>query len=142
MVNGVPVVAAPAEIDISNADWLQAVLQEAAARGHARFVLDMTGTQFCASSGVGVLVQAHKRALAEGGELRLVNPASAAVLHVFAITGIDRVIPNFTGLDAALAPAPAAPQSQGPRRRQPPKPGTHTRPGRQPADPGARPGPA
>ena len=62
-----PVVAAPAEIDISNADWLRAVLLEAAARGHARFVVDMTGTRFCASSGVGLLVRAHERALAEGG---------------------------------------------------------------------------
>src|SRR5205823_181347 len=33
MVNGVPVVAAPEEIDVSNADWLRAVLLEAAARG-------------------------------------------------------------------------------------------------------------
>jgi anti-anti-sigma regulatory factor len=53
MVNGVPVVAAPAGINISNADWLQAVLLEAAARGHATFVVDMTCTQFCASAGVG-----------------------------------------------------------------------------------------
>jgi hypothetical protein len=34
MVNGVPVVAAPEEIDASNAGWLRAVLLEAAARGH------------------------------------------------------------------------------------------------------------
>ena len=106
MVNGVPVVAAPAEIDISNADWLDAVLREAAARGHATFVVDMTGTTFCASSGVGVLVRAHNRALADGGELRLVIPASAAVLRVFALTGIDRVIPNFPSLYEAVAPAP------------------------------------
>jgi anti-sigma B factor antagonist len=74
VVNGVPVVAAPAEIDASNADWLRAVLLEAACRGHGTFVVDMTGTQFCASAGVGALVRAHTRALAEGGELRLVIP--------------------------------------------------------------------
>jgi anti-anti-sigma factor len=67
MVNGVPVVAAPAEIDASNADWLQAVLLEAAARAHATFVVDMSRTQFCASAGVAVLVRAHTRALADGG---------------------------------------------------------------------------
>jgi anti-anti-sigma factor len=101
MVNGVPVVTAPGEIDISNADWLDAVLREAAARGQGSFVVDMTGNTFCASSGIGALVRAHKRAVADGGELRLVIPASAAVLRVFAITGIDRVIPNFTDLDEA-----------------------------------------
>ena len=120
IVNGVPVVAAPGEIDISNADWLDAVLREAAARGHATFMVDMTGTTFCASSGVGVLVRAHKRAVAEGGELRLVIPASAAVLRVFAIAGIDRVIPNFPSLYEAVVPAPAT------APRPPPDPGTST----------------
>jgi anti-sigma B factor antagonist len=140
MVGGVPVVTAPAEIDISNADRLQAVLLEAAGRGHATFVVDMTRTQFCASSGIGVLVQAHKRALAAGGELRLVIPTSAAARRVFAITGIDRVIANFTGLDEALVPAPAAARSPRPRRR--PQPGIRDRANREPADPGARPSPA
>jgi anti-sigma B factor antagonist len=107
MVNGVPVVAAPAEIDISNADWLDAVLREAADRGHATFVVDLTRTRFCASSGVGVLVRAHKRALADGGELRLVIPASASMLRVLAIVGIDQVIPNFPSLYEAVVPAPA-----------------------------------
>jgi anti-sigma B factor antagonist len=107
MVNGVPVVAAPAEIDISNADWLDAVLREAADRGHATFVVDLTRTRFCASSGVGVLVRAHKRAAADGGELRLVIPASASVLRVLAIAGIDQVIPNFPSLYEAVVPAPA-----------------------------------
>ncbi len=138
MVNGVPVVAAPAEIDIGNADWLDAVLREAAARGHATFVVDMTGTTFCESSGVGVLAQAHKRARADGGELRLVIPASAAVVRKFALAGIDRMIPNFPSLYEALEPAPAtAPHPPRPRRRA--KPGMCTRPGRPPADPGARP---
>jgi anti-sigma B factor antagonist len=91
------VVAAPPDIDASNAGWLRAVLLEAAARGDATFVVDMTATQFCDSAGLGVLVRAHKRALADGGELRLVIPASAMVRRVFALTGIDRVIPNFPG---------------------------------------------
>jgi anti-anti-sigma factor len=125
MVNGVPVVAAPTEIDVSNADCFQAVLRQAHDGGHATFVVDMSHTQFCASSGVGVLARAHKRALAQGGELRLVIPASATVLRKLAVTGIDRVIPNFPSLDEALEPAPAA--APPPRRRA--KPGMGTRGG-------------
>jgi anti-sigma B factor antagonist len=136
-VSGVPVVAAPEEIDASNADWLDAVLREAAACGHGTLVVDMISTRFCASAGIGVLVRAHKRAVADGGELRLVIPASAAVLRVFAITGIDRVIPNFPSLYKAVKPAPAAaPRPPRPRRRA--KPGTRTRADRPPPDPGAR----
>jgi anti-sigma B factor antagonist len=133
MVKGVPVVAAPAEIDASNADWLGAVLLEAASRGRARFVVDMTGTTFCDSAGLHALVSAHKRALAQGGELRLVISAGSAVLRIFAIAGIDRVIPNFTDLDQALQPAPAAaPRPRRKRRRR--KPGM--RPGADQPPPG------
>jgi anti-sigma B factor antagonist len=136
MVNRVPVVVAPAEIDASNGDWLRAVLLEAAARGNATFVVDMTGTQFCASAGIGVLVRAHKRAQADGGELRLVIPASAAVVRVFALTGIDRVIPHFSSLYEAVQPAPAtAPRL--PRPRRPSEPGMRTSADRPPPGPGA-----
>jgi anti-anti-sigma factor len=68
----VPVVAAPEEIDARNTDGLRAVLLEAACRGHGTFVVDLTGTRFCASAGLGVLVRAHNRAVTDGGELRLV----------------------------------------------------------------------
>ncbi len=97
-----PVVTAAEEIDITNADGLQAALLEAAARGHATLVVDMARTQFCDTAGIHVLVGAHKRALTEGGQLRLVI-SSANVLRVFAITGIDRVIPQFASLGEALA---------------------------------------
>jgi hypothetical protein len=99
----------------------------------------MTGTQFCASAGLSVLVRAHKRALADSGELRLVIPASAAVLRVFALTGIDRLIPNFTDLEEALEPAPAA--APRPGRCKPPQ-GIRTRAGWLPPDAGAGTSPA
>jgi hypothetical protein len=38
---GVPVVAAPEEIDITSAEGLREALLEAAARGHGTFVVDM-----------------------------------------------------------------------------------------------------
>ena len=102
LVGGVPVVAAPQEIDITNTPELQSALLEAAAGGRGTLVTDMTRTRFCDSSGLHALLAAHKRAQADGGELLLVIP-DAAVLRVFAITGIDRMIPSFTSLDDALA---------------------------------------
>jgi len=139
LVSGMPVVAVPEEIDVTNADWLRSVLLQAADRGRGRFVVDMTHTQFCASAGIGVLVRAHKRALAEGGELRLVIPASGAVQRIFALTGIDQLIPSFAGLDEALEPAPAATGRRHRRRR---KAGTRRSVEAQAIDPGASPGPA
>jgi anti-sigma B factor antagonist len=101
-VNGVPVVAAPEEIDITNAPDLHLALLQAAAGGPGTIVADMTRTRFCDSSGLQTLLAAHKRAQADGGELLLVIP-SAAVLRIFALTAIDRMIPNFTSLAEALA---------------------------------------
>jgi anti-sigma B factor antagonist len=86
LVSGVPVVAAPEEIDITNAPDLRAALLEAAADRPGTLVADMTRTRFCDSSGLHALLAAHKRAQADGGELLLVIP-STAVLRVFAITG-------------------------------------------------------
>jgi len=106
-VGTVPVVTAPEEIDITNADELRTALHDAAADGHGTFVVDMTQTVFCDSAGLHALVAAHRRARAEGGETLLVI-SSLAVLRVFAITGLDGVIPNFTSLDEALAHASAA----------------------------------
>ena len=114
VASGVPVVTAPEEIDITNAPRLRSALLEAAAHGHGTLVVDMTGTQFCDSSGLHTLLAAHKRAQAEGGELLLVIPA-APVLRIFAITGVDRIIPNFTSLDQALTQT-SANGSSGHRR--------------------------
>jgi anti-sigma B factor antagonist len=102
VVRGVPVVTAPEEIDISNAAALRAALLEGATYGRGAVVADMSGTQFCDSAGLHVLLRAHKRAQAKGDELLLVIPTTI-VLRVFAITGIDRMIPNFSSLEDALA---------------------------------------
>jgi anti-anti-sigma factor len=102
VIEGVPVVAAPGEIDITNAEALRSALLKAAAIGDGRLVVDMTRTQFCDSSGLHTLIAAHKRAQSEGREVLLVIP-STTVLRVFALTGIDHVIPNFTTLAEALA---------------------------------------
>jgi anti-sigma B factor antagonist len=102
MVDGVPVVAAPGEIDITNAPELRSALLEAAAHGHGTVVADLSRTQFCDSSGLYALLAAHKRATTAGGDMLLVLPGNA-VLRVFTITGVDRIIPNFTSLEEALA---------------------------------------
>jgi anti-sigma B factor antagonist len=102
---GVPVVATPEEIDITNAGDLRTALLESAARGPGTLVVDMSRTQFCDTAGLHTLVAAHKRALAEGGEVRLVI-SNAAVKRIFAITGLNHVIPNFTTVREALVQAP------------------------------------
>lgn len=117
LVSGVPVVAAPEEIDITNAPQLLSALLAAITRGSGTLVADLTGTSFCDSSGINALVVAHKRARAEDGEL-LLAVCSAQVLRVFALTGIDREIPCFASVQDALAETlPSGPDSPRPDDR-------------------------
>ena len=115
VIKGVPVVAAPEEIDITNAAGLRAALLEATADGHGTLVVDMTGTRFCDCAGLHVLVNAYKRARAIGGEV-LLALSGAEVLRILELTGIDRVVPSFTSLDEALARATAT--ADGRNRQQ------------------------
>jgi anti-sigma B factor antagonist len=100
------VVTMPAEIDITNADRIGGELSAAVTGGAGIVVADMTGTTFCNSSGISVLVLAHRQAAANGAELRLVVP-SAAVLRALKLVRMDRLLPIYPSLDAAVAPGTA-----------------------------------
>ena len=117
LTRGVPVVLAPEEIDITNAEGLRAALLraallQAAAHGRGTFVVDLTRTRFCDSAGIHALVDAYKRARDGGGQVLLAT-AGAAVPRIFEITGLDRVIPRFPSLEEALEHIPAA-ETPGP----------------------------
>ncbi len=126
VVEGVPVVTAPEEIDLANAAELKAALLEAAglelarpelarpelarpelARpelaepGRALVVVDMSRTRFCDSAGLNALVGAARQARADGGEVRLVV-VGEAVARIVALTGVDRVMPIYASLEDAL----------------------------------------
>ena len=130
VIRDVPVVLAPEEIDITNADVLRMALLEAAAHSRGRFLVDMTRTRFCDTAGLHALVSARKRAHAEGGDVLLVI-TGAAIQRIFAITGLDRVFRSFTSLEEALAQTPAA--ADGPPDPGA-SPGTGALPGSPPDD--------
>ena len=100
-------------------------------------MVDVTRTQNCDSAGLSVLVRAHKRALEEGGELRLVMPAHGAVFRIFTLTGLYRFIPRFGSLQEALLQRPAA--AIRPSRPHPSE--GIRRPAHQPGSPDAEGGP-
>lgn len=101
VIEGVPVVTAPEEIDLANAALLQKVLAEAAGPGQVLVVVDMSRTRFCDSAGLNALVAANRRARAEGSEVRLVV-TSESVTRIVELTGVDRVIPIYASLEEAL----------------------------------------
>jgi anti-sigma B factor antagonist len=99
------VVALPAEIDMANADRVGQQLGSAFTPGVRTVIADMTATRFCDSSGINMLVRAHRQAAAHGTELRLAVP-SPAVLHTLTLTGLDQLLAIYPSLSQALAARP------------------------------------
>jgi anti-sigma B factor antagonist len=114
---GVPVVAVPVEVDVTTSAQLREILLEASGSGHSTVVVDMSQTRFCDSSGLHTLIRAHKRAVSEGGELRLVVPPDGTVPRILNLTGLDLYLPCFPSVAEALSgrpgPGPSTASSGG-----------------------------
>src|SRR5215469_10079607 len=108
MIGRVPVLTAPAEIDITTSGALRAILFQWHSQGHRTVLVDLTGTVYCDVSGLRELLRAHNRAAADGGGLRLVTRADGTFVRAFTVTGLDGVIPRFPTVQQALAQVPAA----------------------------------
>jgi len=89
------VISVAGEIDLYTAPRLQSELMTALSRSPARLVVDMSGVGFCDSTGINVLLAAHRQARERGGELQLAGPGSAT-RKVLQVTGLESV---FTVLD-------------------------------------------
>jgi anti-sigma B factor antagonist len=100
-------------VDIYTAPELRAALKDAQARAErAQAVVVLEHLSFIDSTGLGLLVAAHKRAVVAGGRVALVQ-ASGNLLRVLRITGLDRLMPSFDGLDAAFAWLDRSPDGPG-----------------------------
>lgn len=104
-VDGVPVVKAAVEVDATNAKDLRSAILAAIGTGTERLIVDMSDTEFCDSTGLNVLVRAHKRLEEAGGELLLVA-TEPTLLRIFKVTGMDTMFHLFASLDEALVAAP------------------------------------
>ena len=133
IIRGVPVVTAPEEIDISNAEDLGEVLLSSVDDGYATIVLDMSSTRFCDSAGCKIMVRVHNRALADGGALRLVMKGHDPVARALDITGISRFIPMFRTVEEAVGTGSGVPADHGTSRRSP---ASRSHPSARPSGPG------
>ena len=95
----------PAEVGVTNADQVREELLRAIDDGPELLMVDMTGTSYCAAAGVHVLVDARGRAADAGIGLR-VAAGAPTVRRILQLTGADRLIDVYPGLDAALTGLP------------------------------------
>ena len=97
------VLALVGEIDLYTAPRLQSELTSALSDGKpTQIVVDMSGVEFCDSTGMNVLLAAHRAATERGGQLALAAPRPS-VRKILEVTGLQSVftihddVPAVTG---------------------------------------------
>src|SRR6202034_4697112 len=98
------------EIDLYTAPRLRSELVAVMADGMpARVVVDMSGVEFCDSTGMNVLLSCLRRARERGGELEIASP-KPAVRKILQVTGLDSVFTLVDDTDLKRI-KPAVPQN-------------------------------
>ena len=105
--DGVAVVAAVGELDLTTAPRLREVLVGLATSGERHAVADLSGLEFIDSIGLGVVVASVKRFRALGGELH-VAVTTDRIRGPFELTGLTAAFTLHPSVEAAVASATAA----------------------------------
>jgi anti-anti-sigma factor len=98
----VTVVPFPDHLDASGAAGMSDRLRAAFSDGPAVLVADLSATSSCDRAGLDLLIRAYQLAAVSQAELRLVV-TGAAVGRLIADAGLDRLVPVFGSVEAAIA---------------------------------------
>jgi anti-sigma B factor antagonist len=90
--DGWTVVEVTGDLDLATAPALRQEVIALVGDGRRRIVLDLTGTEFLDSLGLGLVVAIAKRVRVNGGELAIVCP-EPRLQRVFRIVDLDRILP-------------------------------------------------
>lgn len=101
VTDGVRVLTAAGEIDHQSGDVLAQALDVSGAP-RPRVVVDLGRVTFMDSSGINILITAHRALTEAGGWLRLARPGPS-VERVLRLVGVDAVIDCHETLGQALA---------------------------------------
>jgi anti-anti-sigma factor len=107
----VAVVTLPQHVDAANAGQIREELLLVISQGAAALIADMTATASCDHAGADAVVRVYQRATASGVPFRLVV-TTQAVRRMLSVNGVDRLVPVYPSLAAAVAaqaPVPPPP---------------------------------
>jgi anti-sigma B factor antagonist len=98
------------ELDLETAPTLCALLDAARIQRVRRLVVDLTGVDFCDSTGLRALMGASTELRHAGGRLAVALLPDGAVARLFDVAGIRESLPTFDTQGEALASLAAAPR--------------------------------
>jgi anti-sigma B factor antagonist len=89
-------------LNMVSAPRLREIVAEVVAGGRNHVVVNMAGTEFMDSSGLGALIGCLKVARQAGGDLRIAN-VQPQVKMVLELTSMERVLTPYESVEAAVA---------------------------------------
>lgn len=92
------------DLDVWSAPWVSNTLDEAIALAPRQLIIDLAGCPSIDAAGILMLLDAHRRAIRNGGTVALRSP-SARLQRNLRLAKVDRVL-------AVLTPGPPAPPAQ------------------------------
>jgi anti-sigma B factor antagonist len=101
------IVTFPEEVDVTNSAAAAADVFDALG-SHGLVIVDMSGTKFCDSSGMRMLLIARNHADVIGSVLRIVITPDSAVARSVAVLGMSSMLPIHANLDGAMQADPGA----------------------------------
>lgn len=93
--DGYTEVATEGRLNMVSAQLLRSAVSDAIEAGHTMLVLNLGGTDFIDSSGLGALVGCLKAARQAGGDLRIAN-VGEQVQMVLKLTSMDRILTPYS----------------------------------------------
>jgi len=102
-VDGVRLIEVFGELDLATAPRLCAKLDAARAQRVRRVVVDLTGVDFCDSTGLRALMGASTELRHAGGKLAVAVLPDGGVARLFDVTGIREALPTHDTQESALA---------------------------------------
>lgn len=96
------VIIATGEIDVATADEVMAVITKALDEGQRQVLLDLAAVTFIDSTGLGMLIKAHRRARSTAATFAVVHP-TAQTRKLIAVLGLDRLLSVYDTREQALS---------------------------------------
>lgn len=89
------------ELDIATAPQAGQALTDALSAGHTAIIFDLSGLAFCDSTGLRLLVRAHRELTTAGGRLAIAG-ATGMVAQVLQVSGLTEIFGSFPTLAEAV----------------------------------------
>ena len=105
---GVPLVEVNGDLDISNADRFEAVLERVVPGAPGGVVVSLTQATYFDSRGIHALLRFADRLSRNDAQLLVVAPAGTSPRRILDIAKVQQLIPMFDSVEAAIASLPSS----------------------------------